>query len=215
MWKRITTRVLIAKVIIFSWGGVCDASTFHFSGYIYAPPNKSVALFRNGSETLVAKMGDKLFNGLRLHDIGHRFVLIQKGKEIHKFMLYQEIFPTEKFSLQNETGWKREGDTVYFTETLSKHLIESSVIDLMMEVRADAASNELGVYGFKLDLMDKGSFYDLIGLKNGDIVTHINDHALTGVITAISVLRSMKSEKNIDISLLRYGQKRNLRLVIQ
>ena len=60
--------------------------------------------------------------------------------------------------------------------------------------------------GFKCDQIVPGSIYDKIGIQNNDVIISINGEKLTNPGKAFRVLRSLKNESRIQVTLKRSGK---------
>lgn len=59
--------------------------------------------------------------------------------------------------------------------------------------------------GYSLSMIEPGSVFEELGLRDWDIVMAINGYALTDPVNAIKTLTSLKSENELDIEILRDG----------
>jgi general secretion pathway protein C len=69
--------------------------------------------------------------------------------------------------------------------------------------------------GFRLFAIRRGSLFDKIGLKNGDIITAINDNAMNDPTKAVSLLQDLKDATKLKVNALRNQQPLELSYTIQ
>jgi general secretion pathway protein C len=69
--------------------------------------------------------------------------------------------------------------------------------------------------GFRLFAIRRGSLFDKIGLKNGDIVTSINGSPMSDPSRAVSLLQELKDARNLEVDALRNQQPLQLKYTIQ
>lgn len=68
--------------------------------------------------------------------------------------------------------------------------------------------------GVRLFAIRAGSLYEKIGLKNGDILTAVNDNSLSDPTQALKLFEQLKSERSIQVAVERNGSIINLRYSI-
>lgn len=64
--------------------------------------------------------------------------------------------------------------------------------------------------GYKVSSIRKGSLFDKLGIKNGDIVHAVNGQALTSAEGALGVYQTLKSEKSFTFDISRKSQKQKM-----
>lgn len=69
--------------------------------------------------------------------------------------------------------------------------------------------------GFRLFAIRRGSLFDKIGLKNGDIVTSINGSPMNDPSKAVSLLQELKDARSLEVDALRNQQPLKLSYTIQ
>src|SRR5690606_30723498 len=69
--------------------------------------------------------------------------------------------------------------------------------------------------GFRLFAIRRGSLFDRIGLKNGDIVTAINGSPMTDPSKAVSLLQELRDARSLEVDALRNQQPLKLSYTIQ
>lgn len=116
--------------------------------------------------------------------------------------------PIERFDTETET-------VVKVTPEEHERIVDADLADVLMQAASEQVFDEDGdPVGFRLFEIDKGSPYDLAGLRDGDVVTHVNDVALQTPELAVQMLRAVQSEESFTYTLRRpwahcaYGQQR-------
>lgn len=69
--------------------------------------------------------------------------------------------------------------------------------------------------GFRLFAIRRGSLFDKIGLKNGDIITSINGSPMSDPSKAVSLLQELRDARNLEVDALRNQQPLKLSYTIQ
>jgi len=69
--------------------------------------------------------------------------------------------------------------------------------------------------GFRLFAIRRGSLFDRIGLKNGDIIRSINGNEMTDPSKAMALLQELRDANNLDVDITRNQQPQKLTYSIQ
>ncbi|MES2640046.1 MAG: type II secretion system protein GspC [Myxococcota bacterium] len=109
-----------------------------------------------------------------------------------------------------EAGISKDGETT---------VVEQSVIDdamgnfeqLATQVRVVPHKGADGaIDGYRLSAIRKGSLFEKLGIKNGDIVHGVNGQALTSTEGALQVYQTLRSEKSFTFDITRRNQRQSL-----
>lgn len=123
-------------------------------------------------------------------------------------------------SMTNDTGvgyvgLEREGSTTRVSASVVQHILKNDLSKVLMQAAAVPQYRNGQLAGFSLFDIEPGSVYEQIGLKEGDMVTHINGQGLNDVGNTIKLLKSLKDEPNASMNLIRNGQAQTLSVVVQ
>jgi general secretion pathway protein C len=69
--------------------------------------------------------------------------------------------------------------------------------------------------GMRLFAIRKGSMYEKLGLKNGDIIKSVNDNSLSDPSQALKIFNQLKDERSISVVLERAGADKSLSYSIE
>ncbi len=69
--------------------------------------------------------------------------------------------------------------------------------------------------GFRLFAIRRGSLFDRIGLKNGDIIRTINGSEMNDPSKAVALLQELRNAGNLEVGIIRNQQQQDLRYTIQ
>ena len=64
--------------------------------------------------------------------------------------------------------------------------------------------------GFRLFAIRQNSIFDLIGLKNGDVIQRINGADLSDPVKALALFQQLRNEQNINVDILRNKENKTL-----
>ncbi|MCX6128795.1 MAG: hypothetical protein NTX25_06990 [Proteobacteria bacterium] len=121
--------------------------------------------------------------------------------------------PTVADNLYKADGIERNGNTLKVTRSLKDSLIGENLNKILMQAAAVPHVKDGHLIGFELLEINKGSIFDIAGLKDGDIVTHINEQPINDAGLAIKTLSKLKSSPSATFGYLRGTQV--MELVIQ
>ncbi len=77
---------------------------------------------------------------------------------------------------------------------------------LLMQARATPFTKQGRVVGFRITGISRGSFYEKVGLQNGDVLLRANRNKLDNPSMLFSIYQEMKGQQHISILLSRNGQ---------
>ncbi|MDP2314451.1 MAG: type II secretion system protein GspC [Pseudomonadota bacterium] len=109
-----------------------------------------------------------------------------------------------------EGGISKDGETT---------VVEQSVIDeamnnfeqLATQVRVVPHKGSDGaIDGYRLSAIRKGSLFEKLGIKNGDIVHGVNGQALTSTEGALSIYQTLRNERSFTFDITRRNQRQSL-----
>ena len=231
--KAVVTRFLILAVSVLGWTQVARSQTgsnYLVLGVIVQNgAGKSVALIKNTSNnsTLAVREG-QLIRG------GNTVLVAVKRKEVTLKIDGRNVAVAVGETTQDAssrtyrpetiataadgvgyTGVERQGNTTKVSSALRDHIVTTDLSKVMMQAAAVPRYVNGRLHGFSLHDIEPGSVYEQIGLREGDLVTHINGQSLSDVANTIKLLRSLKDEPNASMTLQRGGVEQNLSLVIQ
>jgi general secretion pathway protein C len=102
--------------------------------------------------------------------------------------------------------------------TVSKSEVDSALENmsqLFTQIRAVPHFEGGQSIGFRLFAIRRGSLFDRIGLKNGDIIRSINGNEMTDPSKAMALLQELRNATNLDVEITRNQQPTKLTYNIQ
>ena len=109
-------------------------------------------------------------------------------------------------NLSNANGIERQGNTLRISRDLKENLIGKNLNKILMQAAAVPYTKNGKLIGFKLLEIDEGSIYNVAGIKNGDIITHINDLPINDAGAAIRALTKLKKANTAKFGYIRNNQ---------
>jgi hypothetical protein len=150
-------------------------------------------------------LGGKI-NGWTLDDVQPRKVRVHKGRDVYWLDTsegFGDIAPgVDDIKIKNED--------VIISRDLHEQIIGSGLTKILMQ----AATIKVGD-GYMITDIDKGSIYDLAGLKDGDIIQYIDGVELVDPWTAVKALKVAARADEVSVAFWREGVLQKRRVVIR
>ena len=143
-------------------------------------------------------LGSSVFEEAKLINIKTDFVEIERNSQKEILYLDEGGAPTTA----SEGGVSSAGGIV---KVDAKKLDEAldNLPELLTQARAVPYFQNGQSVGLRLFAIKKGSMFDEIGLKNGDILKDINGSSLADITQAIKLFERLREEKSINLNLER------------
>jgi general secretion pathway protein C len=191
----------------------CKESGSHLLATVVADlPEYSSALIGGGgksSRALGYKVGDSVGSEGRIITIEQKKVCLDGGACICMGDNNKRAESTEVAA----TGEGDEGGVTKLSDT--KFLVDRSFLEkqlgnveqLATQIRASPKTEDGQIVGFRLSAIRRGSVFDKLGIKNGDIVHTVNGQSLTSMETAMGAYGSLQNERGFNFEVTRRNQK--------
>lgn len=203
---------------------------------IQAEHGRNVVLLKvkSSSKIEALRIGNRILGKYQIVQIETRGLLVKDGaKEV--FLLrdkFSDINATQPAAVASTSGtgggsglWHQEsfsepglerkkGDILMSTDYRDR-VVNQDLGKILMDATAEPYMENGQIAGFRLYQITEGSIYEKGGFQNEDIITSINGTPLRNVAAAIALLKSLKGENNISVTLQRGGSNLNLNLKIQ
>ncbi len=115
--------------------------------------------------------------------------------------------------LHKAEGIEREGNTLRVTRALKENLAGENLNKVLMQAAAIPFVENGRLVGFQLLEIDPGSIFDIAGIKNGDVITSINEQPINDAALAIRALNGLKNASTATFGYLR--DKKTHELIVQ
>ena len=136
------------------------------------------------------------------------------GDEAPTLSSQEKNIPSVAKDLRNIVGIERRGDVLMVSHSLKENLVGSGLNEILMQAAAVPHMEEGRMIGFKILEIEEGSIYEVAGLVDGDVITHINERPLNDAGVAIKTLQLLKDSSSASFGFIRNGQKQELRIQI-
>ncbi|HYX33571.1 MAG TPA: PDZ domain-containing protein [Oligoflexus sp.] len=175
-------------------------------------PSGRVAAFREGQDIAAGCRIEKIFRKTVTFSYNSKFYELSVGDETPT-----EVKGTPQSNVAENLGQadgiERQGNTLKVTRSLKDNLVGENLNKILMQAAAVPHVENGRLMGFQLLEIDQGSIFDVAGLKNGDIITHINEQPINDAALAIKALSQLKAASSATFNYIR--NRKPMELVIQ
>lgn len=191
-----------------------------------AKEKKGVALLKQKSSGKVSasKEGDEVIKGMKIVSIMRKTVTFAFDKKTYELSVGDEspkelsgelVASTPADNLSGVVGIERQGNTLKVSKQLKDNLVGGEGLNKILMQAATIPYVENGrLVGFRILEIDPGSIFDVAGLRDGDIITHINDQPINDAGLAIRALNSLRQASNATFNYLRGSTQMQLTLQV-
>ncbi len=147
-------------------------------------------------EQEVFLVGDKIFEeDATVEKIFSDRVEIKRNGEVEIL-----IFDEKSSSGEREGGTNTEGETIGVDENELNKALDNLPL-LLTQARAVPYFKDGKSIGLRMFAIKRGSLYEKIGIKNGDILKSINGNNLGDITQAVKLFEKLKKERKIELEL--------------
>ncbi len=203
-------------------GGVAsDMDVVLLATLVARTPSFSSALISEGGKSSRAygfAEGDDLFGEAEIIRIEQRRVIILRDGQTE----YIEMKGDEKVarspkksSDKDDEGITKEGDKIIVERSLVEDAL-ANVESLATKIRVVPHKGSDGeVDGYRLSAIRRGSLFDKLGIKNGDVVHAVNGMPLTSMEGAMSAFQTLQSDDDFNFEVTRRNKKQTFEYEIR
>jgi general secretion pathway protein C len=184
---------------------------------------KGVALFKNQQtlKTFAIKEGDAFDGNSQLIRVSHKTVTVKLAGVLYTLRVGDDtVSALNKASVRPQSVATAQGievneGSVKVTAEYKQHMITDKLDTVLMQAASEPFYESGKLRGFTLLEIEKNSIYETVGLKNGDIITSINDHELNDLGSTLRLLTSLKNEEEASFKFRRDGLEQSIRIMVQ
>lgn len=161
-------------------------------------------------------VGDELLGEATIYRIEQKRVLIRRSDGTIEFIDMEsgatDVAPSGRSTPEDEdSGVSKEGD--------NKFVVERSLVDqalsnpeaLAKQVRVVPHKGADGeIDGYRLSGIRRGSIFEKLGIKNGDIVHSVNGKGLTSTSNALDAYNSLQNERSFSFEITRRSKRQSM-----
>jgi len=197
------------------------------SGYkllgLYNSEEKLVVTVEKSRKTTILSKGEKI-NGFELISAGANYALFKKsGKEFKLSLnIIKNTMPTaSRITPKNTTPKTQKSKTIVEQDgvkIISRNLLTSYTknIDKIWKDISIAQNQKNGkLNGFKINYVKKGSDFEKLGLKKGDVLMGVNAQPLNSLNAAMNFFKEINDIENLTLTVERNGKSEDIEYEIQ
>lgn len=155
-------------------------------------------------------VGD-LVQGKKIYRIEQKRVVFEVGGELECLEVEGEVRSTARASTDSDEEVSQEGENKYVVDSSLLEDILKNPEQLATQIRAVPHKGTDGkIDGYRLSGIRRNSFFDKIGVKNGDIVHSVNGSELTSMSAAMQAYQGLQNESSFDFEITRRNQKQKM-----
>jgi general secretion pathway protein C len=167
-----------------------------------------IAQKSNPTNTEIVSLGD-VYNGYKLVAIKTNYVMFQKNNKDYKLELNEtkEIFKSPKVNIKQIDQEEKDNFT------LTKSQIKSFIADpskIWRNIKINDYKVDGELKGFKVEWIKKGSFFEKLGVKKGDVIIRANNMELTSYKAVMDLYAKWQKMDMISIVVLRDNEQKEL-----
>ncbi len=144
-------------------------------------PKDSIAIISKGGFSKVVKVGDDIF-GFKLKEVKDKSVILQKSNQTYTLKLPKADIVDSSYSfVKNNPEKETKKDKLVIDEDGEKIVSRALISEYKKDMKKIWQNIAISDYkqdgqlkGFRVRYIKKGSIFEKLGLKRGDIITGIN-----------------------------------------
>jgi general secretion pathway protein C len=156
-------------------------------------------------------IGDSIFGEAKLVSVASDQVEIERNNEREILTMDETKSPSSDF----KGGIAALNDTHYVVEEAEIDQALQNLPVLLTQARAVPYFRDGRATGLRLFAVKSGSLYEKLGLKNGDILKAINGNSLADLSQAMQLFEKLKSERQINVTLERNSEEKDVKYEIK
>ena len=190
---------------------------------LYNSKDKIVVTVEKGRKTTVLIKGEDI-NGFVLVSAGRDYAIFKKSGEEFKLTLRSDkktlnrikhqprikhpSLKTSSSSIVDDGGVKRIPRTLLtsYTKDMDKIWRDIAIMKHQTNGKLD---------GYKINYVKKGSDFEKLGLKRGDILVEINAEPLNSLSAAMNFFKEINNIENLTLTVIRNGRREDIEYEIQ
>lgn len=178
----------------------------------------SIAAIEDLSQQLVTPLqpGEQLAGKIRLDRIERlKIFFTNLSTGLHEYLsaagdlghLNPGVYEKPGPSTSINRGVTKSSETSYQIDHDYLMSLQANVGELLSEARAMPTFGAKGIEGYRLDQIRKGSFFEAIGLKDGDTVEGFNGQDVSDLGRVLTALGEVDRMDSVELNLNRGGRK--------
>jgi len=102
----------------------------------------------------------------------------------------------------------RTGQKITIDDMAYYHALNEGLVEILMQAQSEAVRDEDGtIIGWELFDFTERSIFHVVGIKEGDVITHVDDIQLDSPAVAVHMLKWARYQDEVSFTLIRRGKK--------
>jgi general secretion pathway protein C len=158
------------------------------------------------------KVGDSVADASIIKILKSSVILRIGGRD--EVLSMKDRYDAQPAQPEGTTAGTQSGDTITVKKEDVDHAFRN-MNEMLAQVRVRPTFSEGKPGGFMVSRIRSGSFFEKMGLKNGDIIRGVNGKPLQSADRMLDLYRTMKSGSEVTLTVKRRGKDENLRYAFQ
>ena len=212
----------VLKARVENLSPVLSSLDFKLKGtIIHANPNRSVATIQSGSDnqTVSYQVGDQIENQAEVRRIeSAKVIFFNENNNSLEYIIIPEDEANMDISYQRKTIQKestkslitKKGDNRYQVNRsdINDHL--NRLPEILTQARVVPHRVDGEIQGFRFDSVDKGSIFETLGFKEGDIIKKVDGEFVESPEQALQLFERLKGRSGFKMLVEQDGRDREL-----
>lgn len=174
---------------------------------IYAGKNPFIAVEEGGKVILIAQ--DESHKGYRLVEVASERAIFEKGGRRYEIGFKEDKSADSRISKVKTPEVLNEGGAVFIKRDEISHYAKN-FDDIWKSVKIEPVKRNGKLDGFKVNWVKKGSVFEKIGLRKGDIIIGANDRDFTSLSQVFKLYNNVDKIDRLKLKILRENQEMEL-----
>jgi general secretion pathway protein C len=172
-----------------------------------------IAIIENTSrrEQDVFQLNEQIFDQAKLVKVSTESVDVEYNGKIETLVLEEDKLSARTTSSSNPSA----DQTEFSVDEGELNDALANLPKLLSQARAVPYFRNGKSIGMRLFAIRRGSFYQKLGMKNGDILKAVNGNSLDDPAQALKLFEQLRNERSIEVTVERSGEEKSLRYNIQ
>jgi len=180
-------------------------------------PSWSLAVITGGAkrQSNIYRINDILLSSAVVAKIQRNKVILRNNGRLEYIEIKEKA---TEFVTEHRTGdieVNQVGDDKYVISRMELNEAFSDLGNILTQARVIPHFEDGKTTGFKIFAIQPGSIYKKLGLNNHDIIARVNGVLVDDPTKGLQMFNSLKSEKKIELDIIRNGVKRTLNYEIK
>lgn len=189
---------------------------------VYKGPHRSVAVIGKGSGSYVVRLGEDVM-GYRLKEVGDHYAILEKNGRDYRLEIKETPLgkaavsisgPEPRTEKPKPGKIRREGEVTIVPRTMIRDYSKNAD-KIWKNIGIVPQKKGNSIEGFRVRFVKRGSPFEKLGLRRGDVITAINGEPIHDLATVMDLYRSSDTLDELTITVKRNNNEVELNYEIQ